>query len=232
MLQCVMCQDWFHDHCIIKSIADTNTNINNTNELEEKKLAIYVEEPTDYVCKDCVLKYKFFITKYPHLIYQPKSETKIDVEANDATENFQSTACLIEGKPEGRVENIFFNFGWKGHLCRCKRCLDTYTYAGIPWIAEEEHEASEESQEEHKDPIKEEEGPVLDFVQQMQVHQGMSDLSNKLTAYLKGLTERDPNKVIAKRVCFILLNNELSNLLGHRRILRRIKGGDRKGQRC
>lgn len=192
MIQCVMCQDWFHDFCIKKEFTE----------------ALPIEEDTEYVCRNCTKRYRFFITKYPHLKWNATKSDTVPAQAEDKAINVTEAStdeerCLVEGTPEGQVEDLFLAVDWKDKLCRCQRCMATYLYAGVTWIVEKENKELEENEEEGDPETRPEEGgqlPTLDFSQQMQIHHGMNELGSKLKDYLASLTQGDASRVIEKRV--------------------------------
>lgn len=195
-----MCQDWFHDFCIQK----------------EYITPLPLDDDTDYVCRNCVKKYQFFISKYGHLKHtevapilpENAGETaavtnEVKTDTSEAASETGQLACLIEGKSNGEVEDIFFVPEWREKLCRCKRCMSMYTYACIPWIVEEDPESEEEDDgdEEYEHVgLEGQQLPALRLVEQMHVQHGMTELGTKLSSYFQTLTNGNPDRVIDKRV--------------------------------
>jgi hypothetical protein len=195
MIQCLFCQDWYHDFCIKKEYEpDLPTD----------------EDGTEYICRDCTKKYRFFLTKYPGLQYTPaKAESDQVGILPDPTVSTGDVAltptCHVEGVEEGPVKDLFMVAGWKDQICRCKRCLATYTYAGVPWLVEEKKDPIEEVEHPYAEETGEAPAPKLDFVQQMEVHHGMNTLKDKLSTFLQTLVRDSPDRVIEKRVSRTLL---------------------------
>jgi len=81
MIQCYMCQDWFHDTCILNDYPYT----------------IPEEHGNDFICKDCMSKCKCFLGKYPHFEY---------IEIDEDNENKSSTVNSIEEKEDSETNII------------------------------------------------------------------------------------------------------------------------------
>lgn len=77
MLQCWVCQDWFHDTCIQK----------------EYNKPIPTKGDNDYVCRTCVERYRIIFTKYPHLEYKgtTKNET---IKTEITTTSIEATGTI------------------------------------------------------------------------------------------------------------------------------------------
>jgi len=152
MIQCYMCQDWFHDTCILK---------------EYPHPVIPYEGDNDFICKDCMFKYSGFLVKYPQLEYtqgvnkvDDPTERKEKVYEEHNTGNVvpdNNTAqpgqplCLIQDAAQGRIGNIFLKLGWRKHLCRCPRCIKMYHLIGTDFLLKEENDYSEDEENDEDD---------------------------------------------------------------------------------
>jgi len=174
MIQCYMCQDWYHDTCILKNYP---YNI--------------PEEPdTDFICKDCILKYHSFLGKYSHLEYIDKDETEnpvnITIQEKPVSQNYlEKEECCIASKESGRIGNFFFSPGWRDHLCRCSRCITMYQLINVSYLIQDEenkHTISS-STESVKKPAPE--ANAIPEQKQREIAFGFMDFRDNLMEFLK-----------------------------------------------
>jgi len=196
MIQCYMCQDWFHELCIIK----------------EYPYTVPKEGENDFVCKDCMGNYSAFLAKYPALEYIQGVTDKIDVKNDTAkeqgsaeqvnienTENKEQkgeepTACTIQNREMSRIGNIFFQSGWREKLCRCSRCLKMYSLIGMEYLLkEQENDDEEEEADEAKTLPQEQQTPAgglgaldsLNPTAQREIVTGMMEFKQGLVEFLQ-----------------------------------------------
>lgn len=123
MIQCEICQDWFHDYCLKKE--DT---------LYEG--VDFSSHDNDFICKTCVQKYNFILAKYSQLKYQFKENSNEDIEITPISE--EKRKCLIEGKAGEEAKNTFFVKKWRKLLCNCDICMKKYQLVGLDKIINED----------------------------------------------------------------------------------------------
>jgi len=130
MIQCYLCQDWFHDTCILK----------------DYPYKIPEEPDNDFVCKDCMLKYQSFLGKYPQLEYIEQDNEDNENKTEEEKPTIPSEECLISTKKETcRSGNYFFRSGWRESLCRCAKCMKMYQLIGVSYLLKLEEEIPDKS---------------------------------------------------------------------------------------
>eukprot|EP01112_Ceratiomyxa_fruticulosa_P012791 TRINITY_DN3569_c0_g1_i1.p1 TRINITY_DN3569_c0_g1~~TRINITY_DN3569_c0_g1_i1.p1 ORF type:complete len:525 (-),score=122.73 TRINITY_DN3569_c0_g1_i1:303-1730(-) len=167
MIQCVVCEDWFHNECIINEIEKCR-KVNTTTEFATVSLPEEPDPKYSLVCGDCVKKYPF-LAKYPHLTEfhtfptptstestennnnqtntttEHNSDTKTsENNGNDSTENQK---CKIEdAQVPPEVSSLFFSSGWRTKLCTCRTCSNMYRELGVYYLLEETDDPENEEE--------------------------------------------------------------------------------------
>jgi len=183
MIQCYMCQDWFHDTCILKDFP------HNT---------IPEEPDTDFICKDCISKYQSFLGKYKDFEYieldeseeaektEPKSipqvpEVKLQIEQ-------QQNECLISNVSSTnilRAGNYFFRPGWREKLCRCRKCLNMYQLIDVNYLIKAEEKIPESAPETPPPAAKKPELEEPSLSRQREIAYGLMEFRDNLMEFLK-----------------------------------------------
>jgi E3 ubiquitin-protein ligase UBR7 len=179
MIQCYMCQDWFHDTCILK----------------DYPYQIPEEQDTDFICKDCIHKYQGFLGKYKQLEHIEVEDNNSKDESIVKTENEQkdnnireNDNCLIASKEIGHIRNYFFKGGWREKLCRCPRCLKMYDLVSVNYLINNDEEKENPNNEESgtvnsKSSVIDEHVQVL--TQQREIAYGIQAFRDNLMEFLK-----------------------------------------------
>ncbi|XP_077394546.1 putative E3 ubiquitin-protein ligase UBR7 [Festucalex cinctus] len=203
MIQCVICEDWFHS----------------------KHLACQVADVDDMVCEDCMNKAPFLWTYAAHLSAEIKEAEDVEVEENaDILESSEgpSTIPEQEGAPTGssqlkrshgdmtdrpgetetaacklqyfqalnvtrpRTGAVFWLSEWRARLCTCTSCKRAYVVAQVHFLMDpsdsiQAYERRGLNEPFGKHPLMMLTGS-MDRVQQLEVIYGCKELVNAIAA--------------------------------------------------
>jgi E3 ubiquitin-protein ligase UBR7 len=178
-----MCQDWFHDTCILKDYPHT----------------IPDEPDTDFICKDCISKFQSFLGKYKNLEYIEPEEEKTD--KTEQTINIleplekhpkEQNDCLISKESStnfSRAGNYFFRPGWRENLCRCRKCLNMYQLINVNYLIQDEEKTPETPLHPPsttvKNPKPDLEDPINSLSRQREIAYGIMEFRDNLMEFLK-----------------------------------------------
>ncbi|PJF19531.1 hypothetical protein PSACC_00650 [Paramicrosporidium saccamoebae] len=132
MLQCLVCEDWYHEDCIGKTPP--------------------VEAFDSMICAGCVVEKSFLeaLCQSKHVIRA--SEYKdVDIETEEDGQRSPKQAKLMQPKCETKMyasnyvgcfavkvptqqESIFLADGWKADLCQCEACKEMTTKAKLDYL--------------------------------------------------------------------------------------------------
>ena len=204
MLQCYVCQDWFHVECIesasCKSVGQSNENlgtpaIDSTAGTEQKSFRFVPSEreDTNMICYVCMDKHPFLYK------YTPQQCVPIGLDSivsKDLSTESSNECKMPQVQTTWPSFSTFWNSGWRNDLCRCSTCISLYREQGIQYITEEEEELEE------GESIDVPEGSVnLDHLgmktlaqqfpqeQQHDILQGFNVLAGELREYLAPLAQ-------------------------------------------
>jgi len=148
MLQCFVCEDWFHEECIKKMY---NGKIPGE------------EYECDFVCYNCTSKYTFirsyldFLVTDTSISNENTVNTSISNEytvntsisnentvntstnqiSNPPSSTLNSTICKLKIFDTPLNENIFLKKEWIKNLCKCESCLALYSTLKVNFLVEE-----------------------------------------------------------------------------------------------
>lgn len=113
MMQCVVCEDWFHEKCL---------RMPNGLPADECDLS---SVKFDFVCRECVQKHPFLIDYFVDRgLFRSEARPPLAVPAAGRIE-----ACKRPGQVAGVAEvekDTFFPQGFRSKLCRCRQCSAMY----------------------------------------------------------------------------------------------------------
>jgi len=176
-----MCQDWFHELCILK----------------EYPYTVPHEGGNDFVCKDCMENYSAFLAKYHTLEYIQGVTDKIDDISKgleevktEIKEGQESIVCTIQNQVMGRIGNIFLKSGWREKLCRCPRCLKMYSLVGVEYLLKEQDVHDEEEEDttlphQEQDLTSPDSLASLNPTAQREIATGMMEFKQELIEFLQ-----------------------------------------------
>jgi len=205
MIQCVICEDWFHGKCLCKEQGAP----------DDDKFA-------EMVCEGCVGKYPFLL-RYKYLAVKSEKEVSngggldakpeengngkcvesenADVDSTSAAGvDSTSSGCKLKMSPTvaGSPCSLFLPLVWRSELCKCETCLSLYTEQGIPFITSMEDTVQHYEQQATQEPDTMERGMEalgqMDRVRQVEAIQGYNNMKENLMEYLAKF--RDSNKVV------------------------------------
>ena len=192
MIQCYVCQDWFHTHCIEKT--SKGDKIEEKTEEKEKNVDTneeivfqYLPENRDsivFICYECMDKHPF-LYDYTNLQILPPGLSNITSEIGN------SDSCKRPKAQQSLHYNSFWNFGWRDEICKCDKCLEMYENENISYIVtEEDPDSSEISLDTSISSSLDQkwlEGVtqrVPDAMQQREILYGINELSNAFREYI------------------------------------------------
>jgi len=110
MIQCVMCEDWFHKSCI---------------KLEPNETIPEEDTPCDYVCNNCTTGSEY-LSFYSHLL----------LGATDLPSEIKPCKLDCFNQFKGKIigKNTFWTKGWRRELCHCQKCKMMYKQKNIEYI--------------------------------------------------------------------------------------------------
>ena len=166
MIQCYLCQDWFHVECLEEAATQGTTEslarptrsgspsapastseVTETKQEDEKSFRFVPSERDsgDMVCQACMVTHPF-LWDYQH--YQrplPHASPTLATEETKATK--ETTTQVQEGKaPCMRSTSsskptipysTFWEPGWRAQLCLCSLCISLYQAEGLSFLLEE-----------------------------------------------------------------------------------------------
>ncbi|KAJ1939090.1 hypothetical protein FBU59_004235 [Linderina macrospora] len=117
MIQCFICNDWYHDRCIGKAPDEGDYE--------------------DYICRECVAKHDVLRCIDTTLVFRGVVADGVDrqVEVVDAEENkaenteerpskkAKTSACRLLPDTVSQPMDLFMVDGWKNDICTCTGCI-------------------------------------------------------------------------------------------------------------
>lgn len=135
MLQCIVCEDWFHENCI---------------ESKSGKMPD-LESFVELICSNCLDMHPRLKGLYESYVMFPEKVVTLDgkCKLNIGSET-ESSDLPSEKKPKSAALHAFLPENWRNLIvCRCNYCLDFYKESCLDsFILEEEHVYEAESDEE------------------------------------------------------------------------------------
>ncbi|XP_077477263.1 putative E3 ubiquitin-protein ligase UBR7 isoform X2 [Stigmatopora argus] len=201
MIQCVVCEDWFHTRHLGCTVTEP-------------------EELQEMVCEACVDKAPFLRTYAAHLSVPSEEDREVNVTGEEesgeieqgpsghlqgqeaaATGGFpckrsrhdMSEACKLrdlqaqQGPPAGRGA-VFFPSTWRCQLCTCTNCKRAYVGAQVHFLLDESDSVLAYEQRGLNRPFGQH--PLMaatssmDRVQQLEVIYGYNEMMTSVTAFL------------------------------------------------
>ncbi|KAJ2849339.1 hypothetical protein IWW36_002697 [Coemansia brasiliensis] len=191
MIQCFVCNDWFHDECIGK--------------IPEE------DEYTDHICRDCTAKYSALrLINSDKAIYGRIFEGKVvELESSSVAAAVSLPADLSDSDEPARKKarpdmcrrrrdteavdarqpfDMFMADGWKEHICTCIECMREIEKDGLMFLLKEEEVVEPEEDDTRTESLYE---SALRQLQSMDRSQAVDaaaayhSLSSKLKEYLR-----------------------------------------------
>ncbi|KAL0542348.1 hypothetical protein IC582_022453 [Cucumis melo] len=248
MIQCCMCEDWFHEeHLGLSSIDEIPR--------DEEGEPLY----EDFICKACSAVCSF-LSLYPSSIWAVgrQSDTSLDVSNKiDASElpastslkhnddvnlhdsanvhptvdtdksagkdsllselpenpssskpikdNSQTDSCVLGTSLSASiiVENkpMFLSKNWRGALCRCEKCINTYKLNNISFLLDEEDSIAEYekmAKQKREEKLLQQEGAEsklfdnLGHVEKIEILNGIADMKDEIRTFLESFDSSKP----------------------------------------
>ncbi|KNE56008.1 hypothetical protein AMAG_01852 [Allomyces macrogynus ATCC 38327] len=199
MYQCLVCQDWFHDHCL-SNMPDADAF-------------------SDLICQGCVRDHAFLARLEPldevrnaaidvvTTDTTPASSAAADTTAVAATTAGTATAlvCLSgHGNPAERStgdlpQPLYLPDEWRKHMCQCTECTEFAKSKKMPYLLAEEEVHRPEEDEDAAKPLYESGMEMLASVDRVKANEGvlaMATLSSNLKDYLRTFAEQ--GRVVTK----------------------------------
>ncbi|KAK5583684.1 hypothetical protein RB653_005282 [Dictyostelium firmibasis] len=199
MIQCIFCEDWFHENCL-----KLNSNV------------LDIPSPgefADLICADCLSKNQFLLL-YPHIrcyiendhiIIDDPPPSKLNIHNN-------SNNCKVEGAVISNKKNdLFCKESWREELCYCLKCKEIYKEKNVEFLFEKEEPSKKNKIIDETVNNKNEKGKSVDVfemgqdvfsktlepTQQRALIEGFSDMKEKLKELFS--KKLDKNQVVTKQ---------------------------------
>ncbi|KAJ2299463.1 hypothetical protein IWW55_004177 [Coemansia sp. RSA 2706] len=194
MIQCLVCNDWFHDKCIGK-VPDE-------------------ERYDDYICRECVDKHSVLhsinssqaiygiVTDGQVIRLETSEDGCCPIVADDshsapesdkpATKKARISTCQLRqkvGKIGGKQSfDLFMSDGWKDHICTCIDCMREIEHSGLGFLIKEEDLVEPEEDDTRTESLYESalrQMQTLDHTQAVDAAAAYHSLSRRLKDYLR-----------------------------------------------
>lgn len=115
MIQCFVCEDWYHVSCLNLKGPECTGNI--------------LEEDFELICSRCVGKHTFLQQFLKAYCTKPtEEETKFCIVQSSSSKSEQQPSVADYGLP----------CGWRNYLCRCEECNSVVAAQGLLFLLEED----------------------------------------------------------------------------------------------
>lgn len=125
MIQCCMCEDWFHGSCFI-----SDNEVRGAGSVEE----VFNSE-FEFTCKDCVATLPVLAEYYDLLNVWDGGSVPKGKRRNKYGELCMRPGKGTESTVAGQLDYIW-RPKWRLQLCRCSECNDMYVECGAGYIAD------------------------------------------------------------------------------------------------
>ncbi|KAL3619179.1 hypothetical protein CASFOL_036749 [Castilleja foliolosa] len=224
MIQCCVCEDWFHEEHI-------GLQPNDKIPRDEEGEPLYM----DFICQGCAPVCSF-LNYYPQIISAPET-TSDTLDRKAVSENTHptspanttnsatvsnadgvikkcnteaagpSTTCLIQdlvGNPITDENNkpLFLFKNWREILCRCEKCSDLYAQQRISFLPDKEDSIAEYermAKQRRSENMQKQEGDEMNFLNNLghvEKMEILSGISDMKNEIFSFLESSDPSKVI------------------------------------
>ncbi|CAF0872788.1 unnamed protein product [Adineta steineri] len=171
MLQCIVCEDWFHSQHLGVPVPMEENEINQM----------------DMICQTCV-------AKYPILIHYDESRNIVA----EPIENNPACLILSNNGNNNELHTIFLRDGWRKRLCRCIQCSKLYDEMNLTpifddadAIQEYEKQALAKSENLDGDKILADSLDSLGYTRKLEVLRGINEFKTTLGDFLREKANND-----------------------------------------
>jgi E3 ubiquitin-protein ligase UBR7 len=164
MIQCYLCEDWYHEKCISGIPADIE----------------------DYICRTCTDRYSFLRYYGQQNKCGWSKKTPLSIEVTMCYLEELKMTYPREAQ-EDEQQQLFMKPGWKEYLCTCESCRKMYHEHHVEFLYEGEKEFELPSDSEEEVSLYEAGMKVLETLDRNIALQGawaIQELGAKLKAYL------------------------------------------------
>ncbi|XP_022970058.1 putative E3 ubiquitin-protein ligase UBR7 [Cucurbita maxima] len=205
MIQCCMCEDWFHEeHLGLSSIDEIPR--------DEEGEPLY----EDFICPACSAICSFLI-QYPSSIWAVgrhsagKDSLLSELPENNSgskesvKDNTQTDSCVLETSSSASItaENkpMFLSKNWRGALCRCEKCINNYKLKNISFLVDEEDSIAEYekiAKQKREEKLQEQEGAELKLfdnlghVEKIEILNGIADMKDEIRTFMESFDSSKP----------------------------------------
>ena len=192
MIQCVVCEDWFHGRHLAKDSEDSVC----------PPEGLYEE----MICYQCVERFDF-LKSYSGLAVRPvvqaEGDQEVRVEGGGSVGGADSPPAgeckLRPPTPDSPATSLFFPSKWRKSLCRCEVCTQMYADKKIAFLTDEEDTVQyyeSRSREEKKGTLEHgmEALSQMDRVKQVEAIHSYNNMKMNLMEYLSKFA--DNKKVV------------------------------------
>lgn len=220
MMQCLVCEDWFHEEHLGLDSADEIPRDEDGEPLYE-----------DFICQSCSVICNF-LANYPKTIYASSAcgpsgniennngiynSPKEDNALTDTTPDTMSlvgAVCLLLGKeseqntvvnpPEldrNKPKPMFLAKNWRDSLCTCEKCVNLFIQKGIRYLLDKEDsivEYEKMAKQKREEKLQQQEGVECNFlnnlghVQKIEILNGIADMKNEIHSFLESFDSSKP----------------------------------------
>ncbi|KAM9968745.1 hypothetical protein ACTFIW_000622 [Dictyostelium discoideum] len=201
MIQCIFCEDWFHENCL-----KLNSNV------------IDIPSPgefSDLICADCLSKNQFLLL-YPQIRCYIENDHIIIGDNNNNTDNNNNNSnnnnniCKVEGGiiTPNKKYDLFCKELWKDELCSCLKCKEIYKDKRVEFLFEKDENSLKKKNKTEDENLDNKSVNVFEMgqdvfsktlppTQQRALIEGFSDMKEKLKELFS--KKLDKNQVITKQ---------------------------------
>ncbi|CAF0749059.1 unnamed protein product [Rotaria sordida] len=179
MIQCIICEDWFHSQHLGVPLPMEENEINQM----------------DIICQACVTKYSFLVNydESRGVILQPSIDNNVAVASNNS-----SCLLLSNNNNNTEIHTIFLREGWRKRLCRCVQCSKLYDELNLTSIFDDddaiqeyEKQALAKSENLDADKIIADSLENLGYVRKLEVLHGINEFKKSLGDFLREKANSD-----------------------------------------